>query len=497
MATGAAWMVGVRFAVRALGVVNTVVLARVLAPSDFGLLAMATLVVLASDVLSDFNFDVSIIRDRDASREAYDTVWSLSLLRAIALGAVIAALAWPAAVFWNDSRVEFVLYAFAGMMALEGLQNVGVVDFRKHMQFGWEFLFIVLPKVAGVASALSAAIAWQSYWALVIGAGTDKLTRVVLSYVIHPHRPRWSLSHSRQILGFSSWLLLNGILYFAYRRVDSLLIGRLLGSQMLGIYAIAYEIANLTTTELLAPLRRALFPGYVVMAGDPALLRRRFLQVWGVTIAVGTPIGVLTALVADPFVRIILGEQWHDATGLIRLLAFSGVLAVIETHFYPVLLALGRLKLLNMGLAIGIVMMVPLVFFGVLWQGVQGAAWAVTATNIVVVTYSGLATSRVLKIPVREVGASAWRTAASSISMALIVCAYQQLWPSHGGMLSHLWALASSTLLAATVYSLTHLGLWRLSGSPEGPETQLLTLLEMTKRSLYRSPQLRWLIHGG
>src|SRR5437879_11126019 len=126
MATGAAWMVGVRFAVRALGVVNTVVLARVLAPSDFGLLAMATLVVLASDVLSDFNFDVSIIRDRDASREAYDTVWSLSLLRAIALGAVIAALAWPAAVFWNDSRVEFVLYAFAGMMALEGLQNVGV-----------------------------------------------------------------------------------------------------------------------------------------------------------------------------------------------------------------------------------------------------------------------------------------------------------------------------------------------------------------------------------
>ena len=86
---------------------------------------------------------------------------------------------------------------------------------------------------------------------------------------------------------------------------------------------------------------------------------------------------------------------------------------------------------------------------------------------------------------------------ASSISMALIVSAYQQLWPSHGGMLSHLWALTSSALLAATAYTLTHLGLWRLSGSPEGPETQLLTLLEMTKRSLYRSPQLRWLIHRG
>src|SRR5215469_11841367 len=147
IAKSAAWMVGSRMAIRAIGLVSTVILARLLRPEDFGLVAMVMALVTTMEVFGNFSFDLALIRDAEAARDHYDTVWTMSILRGALVAGGLVALAWPAAAFFGDPRVQPIIYWVAGGMFLEGWQNVGTVDFRKELTFHREFAFQILAKL--------------------------------------------------------------------------------------------------------------------------------------------------------------------------------------------------------------------------------------------------------------------------------------------------------------------------------------------------------------
>src|SRR5690348_14630784 len=126
IAKSAAWMVAARLALRSIGLVSTVFLARLLRPEDFGLVALAMALVGTLEMLGNFSFDLALIREGRATREHYDTVWTLTIIRSAAVAVVLAALARPAASFFSDPRVEAIVYCLAVATFLEGLQNVGI-----------------------------------------------------------------------------------------------------------------------------------------------------------------------------------------------------------------------------------------------------------------------------------------------------------------------------------------------------------------------------------
>src|SRR5262245_10638267 len=200
MARDSFWMLGLRARSRALGLVSTVVLSRLLTPSDFGLVTMATSIVAVTELLSSFGFDVALIHRVDADRRHFDTAWTLNVLTAACSAAILLALAWPAAVLYREPRLRGVVGVLGVALLVEGFQNIGLVAFRKRLDFRRDFAFLFGKRLIGFAVTVPLAMLWRDYWALVIGILAGRAGATALSYAVQSYRPRLSLVDRKSVV---------------------------------------------------------------------------------------------------------------------------------------------------------------------------------------------------------------------------------------------------------------------------------------------------------
>lgn len=211
IANGAAWMVLFRLLDRLVGLASTVILARLLLPSDFGVVAMAMSVIGLIELATAFSFEIALIQKPDPQRVHFDTAWTLNVLLAAGGALVTVALAHPTAAFYGEPRLAPMMWAIAAAWLVSGFENIGIVEFRRQMDFAREFRFLATKRCAAFVVTLTAAFALRSYWALVIGMAAGRVFGVLLSYAMHPFRPRPSLAASRELFGFSGWMLANNV----------------------------------------------------------------------------------------------------------------------------------------------------------------------------------------------------------------------------------------------------------------------------------------------
>lgn len=231
IALGAAWMMLMKFSIRLIGLVSTLILVRLLDPADFGIAAMAMTVVTAVQLLTMFGFDVAIIQNQNADKDDYNTAWTLNVALGLGAGLLLIALAYPAAGFYGRPELVAVYMALSLATIFQGLENIGLVDFRKHLHFDREFQFRVAVKVAAFIVTMLLAFTLRSYWALIIGTITARLAATVMSYVVHDFRPRWSLAAAGRIMTFSKWLFLNNIMHTLRTILPDLIVGRIAGAR--------------------------------------------------------------------------------------------------------------------------------------------------------------------------------------------------------------------------------------------------------------------------
>ena len=359
MATGIAWMVFARLMDRGIGVISTLILARLLVPADFGLVALATTIGGVLDLLGAFSFDLALIQKKDAEKRHYDTVWTFGVLFGILCTAILIACAIPAANYYREPRLESVMYVLALIYFVGGFTNVGVVDFRKELKFKDEFVFTLIRRVVTFFITIGCAIVLRSYWALVIGMLVGRLVSVLVSYQMSRYRPRFALSASRELLHFSKWLFFNNTLFFLLHTGPNFLIGRVNGVSGLGIYTIAYEISNLPSSELVAPINRVTFPGLSKL-GTRDGIASAYLKLFGMITLLILPVGIGIAAIAEPLVLALLGSKWVEAIPLIRVLAIYGAIAATQTNNGVTWMAMGRPRDITIIAGAQIVVLIPL-----------------------------------------------------------------------------------------------------------------------------------------
>src|SRR6185369_3577735 len=266
---GSAWMIGFRLLDRSVGLISVLVLARVLTPADFGLVAMATAMIAFVELFGWLGLDVALIQRPGATREHFDSAWTMNVL--IASG-------WPLAWFYGDPRL-IALVAFLSLGPLiQGCENIGVVAFRKELNFDREFRFLLSKRLLSVAITVSLALWLRSYWALAIGMVCGRLAGVAISYALHPFRPRWSLSRAGDLLHFSLWLVAQNVFVFLKDRGPDFIVGKFAGAHALGMWSVANELSNLVGTELIQPMNRAALPTYSRLAEDRGALASAYLS---------------------------------------------------------------------------------------------------------------------------------------------------------------------------------------------------------------------------
>src|SRR4029450_11563728 len=154
----------------------------------------------------------------------------------------------------------------------------------------------------------------------VIGTFAGRTAGVILSYLMEPFRPRPSLAASRQMFSFSGWMLLVNISSAVIGKIPLLFVGRMFGAQTLGAYTVGAEIAQLAHTELVAPINRAMIPGYSRLANDVDAFRRTCIDATAGVLLLVLPATVGIVVIAGPIVRVLLGDQWSEAVPVIQVL---------------------------------------------------------------------------------------------------------------------------------------------------------------------------------
>lgn len=487
IASSARWTIGLRLAERSIGLISTLILARILLPEDYGLVAMGTAIVGALEAIQAFGFEWAIIQRGTRDRRFLDTAWTLNVIFGVLTAALLCAAAPLAAAFFSEPRISNVLFVLALTSAISRSRNIGIVLFEQTMQFRPIFAISITRKLIAFGTMLVLAFTFENYWALLGGLVADAVTDVAMTYWMHKYRPRLSLAASRELFGFSTWLMLNNLLFFVSHRGSEFVIGNRAGAAALGTYNVAYELANLPTTELVQPIMRAAFPGYAQLNKDLTKLAPLFLKVFGMVALFIIPIAIGLACISRPFVDVLLGANWVGVAGLIPPLALFGGVRALQGTTGSIYIALGKPHLQTMLTATYIVFGVGTFSLTLAWKTIELASWSLFTAALIVGAVSMVLVCKELRLSPRTILASTFRPLAASVLMAAATV-------YTGELLHELNTFSSiiTLILLIAVGAISFLAtltlLWVLAGCPSGPESEVLALARqrLDKNSLNR-----------
>lgn len=465
-------MVMLRLSFRLVGIVSTLVLVRLLSPSDFGLFGLVTGASAVLDTLSQLSLQLALLRMQKPSRAHFDTAWTLGLLRALFFALMLAASAHLLSNFVNDQRLPPIVYALSVIIFLQSFENIEMVEYQREFRYDRLFLYQLTGKMAGFVIGLAAAFLLRNYWALVLGTAAQRLIVLPLSYAMRPYRPRLDLSQWKVFFHFSKWLMVTNTLWVVDGSMIMFVLGRIVGPSGIGLYQIANQIGSLPASEIAAPIRDPAAAGYARVSKSPDLIRQSFLENLGLLVAVVTPLSVGIAVMAQPATLIFLGAKWAAATPLVAFCAFFALFDAIAHFPGAIYIILDRQKSLFYVLAFSLAIRIPAVIVAAHMGGMTWAMAALTASAFInMFLWNGFVPAAI-GLRFSHIFRETWRTILSSIVMAGVVWLIMMAFPVSTSLLRFtLVALAGAAVLLAVQFLL-----WAISGKPRAAESMALSL---------------------
>lgn len=474
IAYGTLWVIATNIGLRGASVVSTMVLAWLLTPADFGVVAMASIATMLMIGLTEVGMNQVLVHHQDPDKSFFDTAWTIQILRGLVLCLLLFMLAGAISGFFNEERLAPVLRVLSVVFLLDGMVSIGMAKLLKEMRFDLEFRYRLFTRVAGLISAIALALWLRNYWAMIFSNIISAMTRLILSFYYAPHLSRPTLMHWRKIFGFSQWVLLRESVGLISQKLDQILLGRWLGSGLLGQYDMATEIAILPTTALARPLSRSLFPALATLQNQPERFRSALASSLGAIILIGLPASCGLILTANVLVSVLLPPAWEFVGPLIQILTIYGLARIAFGPCSAALTAMGKVRdvfFINAG---NLVLKFGILYVGYLYGGIKGIAWGTSLAAIpitifylgTVCFYNYLHLNTLLK--------HTWRPLFASAVMTISVYTIQQIirimnW--NAGI-----ELAAMILCGTIVYVLTLFFLWEAVRKPDGIESQILML---------------------
>jgi O-antigen/teichoic acid export membrane protein len=464
-----------------IGFVSTMVLVRLLSPSDFGMLAMVMATVSFLRLTSAVGVESYLIQDQDAKSDIYNTAWTVNFILFICAGLILFLGAPYIAIYYKAPEIERATQFISLVFLLHALKNIWIVDFRKHLLFSKEFRYNISVKISSVIPTLLLAYFLRSYWALLVGIVIAALAEIIISYTMYPRRPRLSMVGIRKIFHYTKWTSIHNFFVFVNMQGPIIVLGRYLSAEKIGIFSVSLEIATVLTSQLASAINAAAFPVFSKLTNDPPKLRASVRRVSANIFVLFAPIGVGIFAVSDQFVTVVLGSQWNDAGEVLKYLALYGVvIGTLSLNGYA-FLAIGKPRIVTLlSFILGSIVLVAS-FYGGLTGSVTSTVQWLFFGSLVLFPINGYFLNRYIGLGLRESLSDRWRAVVACAIMYAIVTGSK-------GIISRLVVenhtmLGISVIIGICVYTCAVLLLWLLSGRPAGAER---TFLEQGLRILSR-----------
>jgi len=378
---GAATMLGqgADFVIRTA---STVVLARLLVPADFGLIAMVTAVTGFAALFSDIGLSMATVQKAEISHEQISTLFWVNVAASALIAMVTAALAPIIAWFYGEPRLTMITVALALIFLFGGLTVQHRALLQRQMRFTALASIQVVSVLTGVGVAIVSALLGVGYWALVMMQGTSALSIAVGVWLLCDWRPGRPVRHAgvRSMLVFGGNITVFNVVNYFARNVDNILIGRFWGVAPLGFYSKAYGLLMMPLRQINMPLAAVAVPALSRLYGDPLKYEAYYLKTISLITLVSTPLVGFFIVCSDSLILLVLGPQWAAASDIFLVL---GVSALIQPLYFTqgwLHISAGRSdRFLRWGLVSSLV--IVLGFVVGLPYGPKGVAAAYTAVT--------------------------------------------------------------------------------------------------------------------
>jgi O-antigen/teichoic acid export membrane protein len=462
---GAAWVSALRFTDRIIGIVSTILLARLLTPNDFGIIAIAMSLYALIELFSKFGFETVLIQKENPGREDYDTAWSLNFIFGILSALLLLTITPKLASFYELPELLLIVPTISLLFILKGIKNIGVVDFQKNLTFDKEFKLQIIPKLISFVVTIICAVYFRDYRALIIGNLTWMTVITIFSYHMHPYRPKFSVSKTAELFKFSKWLLINNVFHYVNVKSPELILGKILSPHAAAIYTLSSEIGSMATQEVIANLNRAIYPGYAKVAKHRDRLMDLYKSSMSWITTISLPLGVGVLVVDDYLISVLLGEQWVEAIDLVGLIAIASSLFSLTSNSNVIYLALGRPKLTTFVAMIRSIIFISSLFIMIDMFGIVGAAYSFLFTSCIMLFVSTILIKVVLNLPFKQMLGIYFRPFVATIVMYFITVNIDSFFD----VIIYV-KLITLIVVGIVSYCLSLILLWFSFGKPTGPE---------------------------
>ncbi len=379
---GTGWLFLVHSAERIATFVVTVVLARLLTPEEFGLVAIAWIVVNTSVLFADLGIGQAIIRSREDKERLATSAFLLSAGGGVALYAAAFGLAPLVARIFGRPEVVGLVRVLGLLLIIVGVQRLPTAFLDRKLQFRTRVLPELLSAGVFIVAAIALALLGAGYWSLVVGRLCGSALATVLYWLLEPVplNFRSGFLALRELSGYGKHIFGFSVARFVFSNADGVVIGKVLGAATLGLYNNAMALAQLLSTQIHQLVGRVMFPAYVRLDQEPSQ-KAAFLQNVKTIGVLAIPFSMSLIVFAPGLIRIVYGPRWLPAAPALRVLGLYGLLRSLLSIITPLLMARNRQRAMMIAGLLQALMVVVLAAAVVRRGQTIGIAWLFTAVE--------------------------------------------------------------------------------------------------------------------
>ncbi len=444
------WATALRIVLGVSVFLRTVVLARLLVPDDFGLMAIATISILFVERFTESGVEAALVQRKDDINKYLNSAWTLQIIRGLSVAALLALAAPLIAQFFDAPESETIIRVLALGVAAKGFTNIAIVYFTKELRFDRFFLLELSGRGVDVIVSIAAAFALRNVWALVIGSIAGVTGRLIASYVIDPYRPRfqWVWDYVKLLFNYGKWVLAQNFLNFATMNIDDIIVGRVLGVESLGLYRMAYNLSQTVATEITVVANQVAFPTYSKLQDAKERLRAAYTGNVHLVAFLGLPIGVGIVVTAPELVIGLLGDRWAPIVLPLQLMSIAGIFRGVGGTIGPLFQSQGRPDVPPRFSMAKLILLGIMLYPAINQWGINGAAAVVALSGAITGTAAMAVSFRLVRATWSDVMQSLVYPIVNTAVMAIVVLALGYAMEGVGDIL----ALAAMVIVGGITY---------------------------------------------
>lgn len=313
------------------GLLSTLVLARILTPADFGVVALAMLALSMIEVFGRSGGVQFIVTNKKAGDRVLDRVWSVELVIKAVLAMTLFLIAPLISLFFDSDALLNILRVLSVLLILQGLKNPGLWVLERELNYLLLVKINLSTKFFSTVLTIGCAIYFQSYWALVFGHLIHNSILLILSYFYIKHRPSFQLKMAREFISYSRLMIIQEVFGFLKANIDTIVFGKLFDKSTVGGYHVTKYLAAMPSLSLIGPISRPLLA--VESRNDDKKERAlKFNSSFIILSFILIPILIVGTVSSEQIVSLLLGEQWRDFSNFLILLLFGTISFLFSNH---------------------------------------------------------------------------------------------------------------------------------------------------------------------